>query len=269
MATISRSIAAAATAIVLASSAHAQVSKPLTRCAPDAVPSGTVCIDRWEASVWRVPDAATTNRALVQKIRAGRATTPALAAAGAVQLGVSGDDYAPCADGGAGCAGDVYAVSVRGAMPSRFVTWFQAAEACANAGKRLPSSAEWQAAVAGSPNPGSDDGATTCNTGGAGVVATGSRAACVSTAGAFDMVGNAFEWVADWGPRASGTGQWSAALAPNGDYQGLAGAVTAGEPGARLRGGGSGSGPGAGPLSVLGQHGPSAAFDDAGFRCAR
>ena len=35
-------------------------SVPVRRCAPDAVLLGTVCHDRYEASVWRVPNPSTT-----------------------------------------------------------------------------------------------------------------------------------------------------------------------------------------------------------------
>ena len=38
---------------------------PVRRCSPDAVVAGTVCLDRYEASVWRVPNPATTNASLV------------------------------------------------------------------------------------------------------------------------------------------------------------------------------------------------------------
>jgi hypothetical protein len=44
-------------------------------------------------------------------------------------------------------------------------------------------------AVAGTPDPGEDNGTTDCNTASAfSAVATGSRAACVSAQGMFDMV---------------------------------------------------------------------------------
>ncbi len=56
-----------------------------------------------------------------------------------------------CADNGQGCkagtAGAIYARSVPGVTPSRFITYFQAQQALANSGKRLPSNAEWQQAV--------------------------------------------------------------------------------------------------------------------------
>src|SRR4029434_1800862 len=86
--------------------------------------------------------------------------------------------------------------------------WFQAQEACANSGKRLPTSAEWQGRANGTPDPGPDDGATDCNTATGTVDRTGARSACVSARGAFDMVGNLEEWVADWVPLSTGCTRW-------------------------------------------------------------
>ncbi|MPZ91072.1 MAG: hypothetical protein GEU68_05495 [Actinobacteria bacterium] len=51
--------------------------------------------------------------------------------------GVSSDDY-PCNDNGQNCKGKIYARSVAGVTPSRYITWFQAQQALANSGKRLP-----------------------------------------------------------------------------------------------------------------------------------
>ena len=158
-------------------------------------------------------------------------------------------------------------------LPSRHITWFQAQAACKNARKRLPSNAEWQAAVAGTPAPGPDDEMPDCNMDNE-VVATGSRRSCVSADGAFDMVGNVSEWVADWVPRSTTCGSWSADVGPTGDMQCLAGAATdefgLSEPGALLRGGSSGFGAlGAGPLAVSGFAAPSEGGDAVGFRCAR
>src|SRR5512144_2933301 len=73
---------------------------PVRRCAPDAVLAGTVCLDRYEASVWRVPNPTTTNAFLVRKIQLGRATQADLAVGGETQLGAKNDDYAPCTDNG-------------------------------------------------------------------------------------------------------------------------------------------------------------------------
>jgi formylglycine-generating enzyme required for sulfatase activity len=107
------------------------------------------------------------------------------------------------------------------------------------------------------------------------VAATGSHSSCVSADGAFDMVGNLSEWVADWVPRSTTCGDWSAAVSPTADDQCLAGAADSSgvgglEPGALTRGGSAGLGAqGAGPLAVYGTAGPSAANDGIGFRCAR
>ena len=152
------------------------------------------------------------------------------------------------------------------------MTWFQAQAACENARKRLPSNAEWQAAVAGTPDPGPDNGTTDCNStyqAGQDPTLTGSRSSCKSTRGAYDMVGNLYEWVADWVPRSTACGTWSAGVSPTGDDQCLAGAATTGEPGALLRGGFFGRGPNAGPLTVVGSYEPSGWDFGIGFRCAR
>ena len=99
---------------------------------------------------------------------------------------------------------------------------------------------------------------------------TGSRSSCKSADGAFDMVGNLYEWVADWVPRSTGDcGTWNVGVSPTVDYQCLAGAATTGEPGALLRGGSFVSGSGAGPLTVDGGNEPSNASINIGFRCAR
>ncbi|MGH7896064.1 MAG: hypothetical protein ACREQL_15435 [Candidatus Binatia bacterium] len=100
-------------------------------------------------------------------------------------------------------------------------------------------------------------------------VPTGSRSNCVSADGAFDMVGNLWEWVADWVPRSTTCGTWSAGVSPTGDYQCLGGAATTGEPGALLRGDFFNDGALAGPLAVYGVDGPSWWFSGYGFRCAR
>ena len=124
--------------------------------------------------------------------------------------------------------------------------------------------------MAGTPDPGPDNGTTDCNTASAfEAVATGSRSGCVSARGAFDMVGNLYEWVADWVPRSTACGTWSAGVSPTGDDQCLAGAATTGEPGALLRGGSFVIGTSAGPLAILATNPPSNSNGTVGFRCAR
>ena len=132
--------------------------------------------------------------------------------------------------------------------PVASLTWFQAQQMCANAGKALCTNEEWQSAVTGTPDPGT--GATgaipyggnaldACNvnynvgrgnnaTSGSGTPAnTLAHVQCVSSFGAYDMIGNVWEWTGDWmqgGPNitgftvgmqetttnGSGTGPWPA-----------------------------------------------------------
>jgi formylglycine-generating enzyme required for sulfatase activity len=246
-------------------------SAPARRCAADAVLAGTVCLDRYEASVWRVPDPTSTNAFLVRQIRSGRATRADLTAGGATQLGTAGgSDYLPCTTNGQNCADDIYAVSLPAEIPSARVTWFRAQEACANSGKRLPTSAEWQVGANGTPDPGPDDGTTDCNSATGSVSETGARSDCVSARGAFDMVGNLAEWVADWVPLSTGCPNWGGF---SDDSMCLSGANENGTgPGALLRGGSFSiffGGTTAGPLTVNGAFAPSASTAFIGFRCAR
>jgi formylglycine-generating enzyme required for sulfatase activity len=257
---------------LLTGAASAQVVRfhgiPLLRCGADAVVAGTVCLDKYEASVWRVPNPTTTNAPLVRRIRRGRATRDDLLAGGAVQLGKASDDYAPCANDAQNCLNDIYAVSLPSEIPSAFITWFQAQEACANSGKRLPTSAEWQVGANGTPNPGPDNGTTDCNTASSNsTTLTGARSRCVSARGAFDMVGNLFEWVADWVPLSTDCPNWASF---SDDVMCLAGANTSlPGPGALLRGGAFFSGSTGGPLTVLGTLEPYGSVELVGFRCAR
>ena len=240
-------------------------------CPPDSVRSGTVCIDTYEASVWQ-----TTAPAVIAKIRDGTVTLADLTAAGATQFGFAPLGYGSCGDGADGCE-NFYAVSLAGVPPSRFMTWFQAVVFTRNAHKRLPTNQEWQAAAHGTPDPGvSAAGSADCNTangGGAGVplaVPTGSRASCVSDVGAFDMVGNVEEWVADWVPRSKPP--CLAPMFPNDDWTCLVGVLTFPTetgPGALIRGGAFDNGTKAGLFAMTGLNAPSARTWTYGFRGAR
>ena len=242
---------------------------PVRRCPGDAVAAGTVCLDKYEATVWRVPNPTTTNVGLVNKIRTGKASAADLTAGGAAQLGTASNDYAPCAENGQNCTNDIFAVSLPSETPSAYITWFQAQEACGNAAKRLPTSAEWQVGANGTPDPGPDNGTTDCNTFSSPftVAPTGSRSSCVSARGAFDMVGNLYEWVADWVPHSTACPGWGGF---SNDNMCLSGAsTTANGPGALLRGGDFGHGTAAGPFTVSASFGPSVFGPSIGFRCAR
>ena len=230
-------------------------------CPLDSVKVGTACLDKYEASVWEIPPG---NAEIVRRIRLGTVTAADLQAAG-TQRGVVSDDYgAGCPDTGAECV-NFYAVSVPGVIPSRFITWFQAAAAARNSGKRLPTNQEWQAGALGTP-----DGAP-CTV--ASSLQTTGSSGCVSDAGAFDMVGNLVEWVADWVPKSTACSGWGGF---SDDFMCLAGASTTPSgpfpgPGALIRGGDFGSGATAGAFAVHGGFSPSdpGLFGTVGFRASR
>ena len=163
-------------------------------CPPNMVKSGTICVDKYESSVWQI---ASTNTALIEHIRKGTVTLDELQTTGSTQqVGLSNGDIEAntiygCLQTGSGCT-NIYSVSVPGVLPSRFITWFQAGAACRNASKRLPTNAEWQVAALGTP-----DG-TECVISNTAPQVIGNRPNCVSDIGAFDMVGNVWEMTADW-----------------------------------------------------------------------
>jgi formylglycine-generating enzyme required for sulfatase activity len=89
-------------------------------------------------------------------------------------------------------------VSAPGNIPWRNISQNQAATACAKAGKRLPTNQEWQQAALATPDKLSDWGPDDCqvnknwaNQPGP----AGSGRDCVSAAGAYDMIGNVWEWI--------------------------------------------------------------------------
>jgi hypothetical protein len=269
-------VATVAVCLALATPARAAT----LRCPPDSVKAGNVCIDAYEASVWQVP---ASNPGLVRKIQRGTVTLADLRNGGAAQLSPAEANpavhctpgFPPTFDATGNWTSPLFAVSVAGVVPTGCVTWFQAEQACALAGKRLLTNQEWQRAAAGTPDPGTDDGDSDCNIFGLGrPVATGSRARCRSNWGAFDMVGNVAEWVADWVPQSTGCPGWGGFSE---DGMCLSGAsTTATAPGALVRGGQFNSVISAGVFAIdsapvpstLGNS-PAAAQPAIGFRCAR
>jgi hypothetical protein len=228
-ATVSLQAASAETANEAAHAATADALTGPDTCAPP-IPgtglmdrAGAVCIDRYEASIWTAPD-------------------------GGIRLTTEAQIDAECPDSGqpqsgADCEG-FFARSVHGVEPAHDITWFQAQQALANSGKRLPTNAEWQQAVSGTPD------SNACNVDTPSVVATGASAGCVSRFGVHDMVGNLAEMVGDWDEFGGencglwGEGDGSCFGSPNDPV------ITTHVPHVMIRGGAFRSGTEAGPLAV-------------------
>lgn len=173
-------------------------------CPRDAVPSNGLCVDRYEASLWEIPASRVE---LIRKVMEGTATLNDLTVPGVRQLGFPGPPFGHAPVPGSfltdgAYAIHLYAASIPGVLPSTLVSAYQAWAACGFSGKRLLTNTEWTAAATGAPARSTDDGTSDCNIGAdilsAGApVKTGSRSRCVSSAGAFDMVGNVSEWTMD------------------------------------------------------------------------
>ncbi len=93
---------------------------------------------------------------------------------------------------------DCQAESADGRMPWRNLTQIQAVNICAKAGKRLPTNEEWFAAAMGTPDKTSgwnEDDCQVKNNWTSQPGLSGSAASCFSYSGAYDMIGNVWEWV--------------------------------------------------------------------------
>ena len=238
-------------------------------CPPDSVKVGPTCVDKYEASVWQIDASNTT---LIGKVQAGTATLSDLNGGGAIQVSPS-SSCSPAFPSTFPATGNwtmpLYAVSVAGVHPTACVTWFQAEQTCALSGQRLVTNQEWQVAAAGTPDPGGTPGSNDCNTNSVGPANTGSRTNCKSNWGAFDMVGNVWEWVADWGDLANACTNWPASFGSDLSCVGGPGSGFSNLPGALIRGGGWDFGAGAGVFAVDALSNPSDSSGGLGFRCAR
>jgi len=213
---------------------------PPLSCPPDAVISGSLCVDKYEASLWQIPPASTT---LIQQVKDGTATLADLTSGGAVQVGCTSAPYSHAAIPGTFPANGaytapIYAASIPGILPSACLSAYQAIAACQLSEKRIMTNPEWTDAALGTPSHVADNGTTDCNTYSVlKPINTGARSGCVSAAGALDMVGNVYEWTVD-------SGAW-------------------------FRGGFWGNGSDAGVLAAASYGNPLLQNDRVGFRCAR
>ncbi|NUN14173.1 MAG: SUMF1/EgtB/PvdO family nonheme iron enzyme [Myxococcales bacterium] len=221
------------------------------------------CIDLYEATVFSKPDCT------------GSA------------YGVAQDNYPDnFVDSAQGTMVAAYACSKADAKPSRYITWFQASEACQAVGKRLCTNAEWQIAAAGTP-----DDPKICNVSGSSAPKSGQETpGCVSRVGVVNAVGNVAEWVADWkvagAAWATEENQVNASVWPPtyGDGKDAilnvdsfvvrsndGGTLTWGKgmPAAMVRGGSFEDASCAGVFAVNMEQGPTVQKTDIGFRCCR
>jgi len=83
------------------------------------------------------------------------------------------------------------AVSETNVIPWRFVTYTQAQQLCARAGKRLPTNAEWYKVALGLPDPAG------CFNGAKGTVNLTGTNNCLTPTGIHDLVGGVWEWMDD------------------------------------------------------------------------
>jgi formylglycine-generating enzyme required for sulfatase activity len=213
-----------------------------------------------------------------------------------------GAGYATGASGKSTSSTTALACSVRGVVPAT-TTWFQAEQMCANAGKELCTNYKWQTAVNGTPDPGNGvtipyggsvmDACNVNHNAGRGSNAgsanspgnTLAHVDCVSGSGAYDMIGNVWEWTAEWwqaGATVSGFAYGQSTTWPSGygdgndlssnvngqvSNSGGNGPAVPALPASALRGGGYGDGASAGAFDFNITDAPYAGTPSTGARC--
>ncbi|MEZ4406344.1 MAG: SUMF1/EgtB/PvdO family nonheme iron enzyme [Polyangiales bacterium] len=236
-------------------------------------------IDRYEATIWTTRGGVVTggNRLFDNETNFDPVRFPRN---GQWSSGLSAVQISPPA----------YALSVAGGayFPARWVTWFQAQEACRASGKRLPTGEEWGAAAQGTVDPGASNGAGgQCVTLADGPRNAGGGTLCRSSWGTQDMIGNVLEMTAEWfagsgngsSPGAlvnDGVATWPSGYGYNDDqtfnvngavrFDG-AGRVTFGSPSVAARGGGWNDSVRGGIYYLSLGGGPSFFHPTVGFRC--
>jgi hypothetical protein len=96
---------------------------PLPTCPADSAKSGSLCVDKYEGSLWDIPPAQTV---LIQKVQDGTATLADLTGGGATQVGTTSAPFnhaaipVTCPSDGNYTA-PIYAVSIFGVLPSTSV----------------------------------------------------------------------------------------------------------------------------------------------------
>jgi formylglycine-generating enzyme required for sulfatase activity len=226
--------------------ADGAVTEPKLGCegnSPDdvMVKVGSVCMDRYEASIW---DAPTGGNQITGEI--------------------------PCQPNGQDCT-NIYARSVAGVIPAAQLTWHQAQQALANSGKQLPTNAEWQMAAAGTPVVGQSDNPdlSDCNVSASVLEPTGANPGCVSNWGVNDMVGNLGEWVGEWDEKSFTNAIWPPGTGDTSSIGRASGEPSLRFPGALARGGDFHDGRKAGPFKVGAAHQPWRGAPVIGFRGVR
>ncbi len=221
---------------------------------------GDYWIDRYEISVWEDPLCSTTHVVGLGSVYPiGSAFPP------------TGNWTAP-----------LYACSL-GVEPSVNMTWFQAQQACQLSGKSMCTNAQWQAAAAGTDEATCNTGTVDCDGPNAWTGGNTQCGGCQSGWGAFDMVGNSHEWVAEWSQAGqtwitSSSSEVAGVWGPDyGDdttwgvngasYRSSAEPEVDGLPGSWMRGGRHDSAEGAGVFTLDTGRSPQRAWTDVTTRC--